>query len=146
MANDVLSVATDRLSNTELPATSSSRVNTDLSQPSQDKAKDTPVENVQAKQAAQKVKETQEALEARPFEALEQTITAINELVPITNTTLQFRVDEDAGKQIVTVFDAETDDVIRQIPSEEFLKVAKKIQQLADELGNATGLVFDSSV
>ena len=38
---------------------------------------------------------------------------------------LQFTVDEDSGLTVVKVFNKETDELIRQIPSEDFLKLAK---------------------
>jgi flagellar protein FlaG len=45
------------------------------------------------------------------------------------NASLRFRVDPEAGRVVVSVVDAETGDVLRQIPSEEALAIA---QSLAD--------------
>jgi flagellar protein FlaG len=39
--------------------------------------------------------------------------------------SLEFRVDADSGRTIVTVRDAQTGDVIRQIPGEEVLRLAQ---------------------
>lgn len=45
------------------------------------------------------------------------------------NASLRFRVDPEAGRVVVSVVDAETGDILRQIPSEEALAIA---QSLAD--------------
>lgn len=43
------------------------------------------------------------------------------------NRYLEFRVDEDSGRTIVTVKDRTTGDTIRQIPSEEVLRLAQNL-------------------
>jgi flagellar protein FlaG len=40
---------------------------------------------------------------------------------------IEFRVDADTGTQVITVRDANTGDVIRQMPSEEVLRVLKSL-------------------
>lgn len=45
---------------------------------------------------------------------------------------LKFRVDEDSGRNVVTVIDSKSGDTIRQIPTEELLDV---IARLADASG-----------
>ncbi len=41
------------------------------------------------------------------------------------NRDLRFRVDEASGRTVVTVLDGETKEVIRQVPSEELLRMAQ---------------------
>ncbi len=53
------------------------------------------------------------------------------------NRDLSFRVDESSGRTVVTVIDGETEEVIRQIPSEEVLR-------LAEALEGASALLFDA--
>ena len=43
------------------------------------------------------------------------------------NRDLEFSVDDSSGRTIVTVRDSSTDEVIRQIPSEEALRLANEI-------------------
>src|SRR5204862_7761729 len=43
--------------------------------------------------------------------------------------TLDIRVDNDTGRMVVTVRDASTGDVIRQIPSEEALQLARSLSR-----------------
>lgn len=56
---------------------------------------------------------------------------------------LQFRQDEDSGKTFFKVVNPVTREVIRQVPSEEVLAMARKLKEL-DLLGNkASGLLLD---
>lgn len=43
---------------------------------------------------------------------------------------LQFEVDEVSNRTIVRVVDAETGDVVRQIPAEEFVRMAKRLEEM----------------
>ena len=43
---------------------------------------------------------------------------------------LRFSIDQDIGRTIVKVVDASTDEVIRQIPSEEIVAIAKAMDKL----------------
>ena len=54
-------------------------------------------------------------------EALESAVKTISEAVQVRQRTLQFTVDEDSGRTIITVIDKETEEIIRQIPPEEVL-------------------------
>ncbi len=63
----------------------------------------------------------------------------ISEYLQNTNTQLAFSVDEASDRSVVTVTDAESGDVIRQIPSEEVLKFAARINELQSEFGSSTG-------
>lgn len=69
---------------------------------------------------------------AKPV-ALEQVQQAMEEvrnaIAPVAQDLL-FSIDEDTGKTIVKVVDASTDEVIRQIPSEEIISIAKALDKL----------------
>jgi flagellar protein FlaG len=54
-------------------------------------------------------------------------VSQINDHVQSLQRNLQFTVDDITGKDIVTVVDTDTEQVIRQIPSEEVLEVARRI-------------------
>lgn len=47
-----------------------------------------------------------------------------------SSSNLEFSVDEQLGRTIVRLVDATTQEVIRQIPSEEFLRAARSIDVL----------------
>ncbi len=50
--------------------------------------------------------------------------------------SLRFSVDDDSGRVVVKVMDKNTDEVIRQIPSEQMLAMMKHINDV-------DGLIFD---
>lgn len=60
---------------------------------------------------------------------VKQAVSRLNEFVQNLRRDLQFRVDEDVDRVVVTVVDSESGEVIRQIPSEEVLAVAKSLEQ-----------------
>jgi len=51
----------------------------------------------------------------------------LQEYLQSSRRDIEFRVDADTGTQIITVRDANTGDVIRQMPSEEVLRVLKSL-------------------
>jgi flagellar protein FlaG len=55
---------------------------------------------------------------------LERTVRKLNERLAAEQRNLSFRVDEGSGRTVITVVDATTQQVIRQIPSEEVLAVS----------------------
>jgi flagellar protein FlaG len=60
----------------------------------------------------------------------------LNDFVQKTRRELNFSVDEQTGRTVVKVIDHETKDVIRQIPAEEILDVARRVVEQNDEKGN----------
>ncbi|WP_447527353.1 flagellar protein FlaG [Vreelandella sp. TE19] len=61
-------------------------------------------------------------------EELEEPIARLNEA--LRDRGVEFEVSEEASRIIARVIDRETGDVIRQIPSEEVLEVAKRIEEM----------------
>jgi len=61
-------------------------------------------------------------------EKLHVAVSQINDYVQNLQRNLQFSVDEVTGKDVVTIIDSETEQVIRQIPSEEILEVARHLE------------------
>jgi flagellar protein FlaG len=61
------------------------------------------------------------------------------------NRTLSFSVIDELNRSLVVVSEADTDKVIRQFPSEEFISVAKHIASKAAELDEnmLVGILFD---
>ncbi|HND36576.1 MAG TPA: flagellar protein FlaG [Nitrosomonas sp.] len=63
---------------------------------------------------------------------------AVNQIQHFTETlapNLQFSIDEETGKTVVKIMDAQTQEVIRQFPSEEAISIARA-------LGKIEGLLF----
>lgn len=61
-------------------------------------------------------------------EDLQESLQKLNEAVQVyRKSNLQFTIDKDTSATVVKVIDSETDQVIRQIPSEDALRIAKAI-------------------
>lgn len=53
-----------------------------------------------------------------------------NKALQSSDSSLKFMVDKDSGSQVVQLVDRETQEVLRQIPSVEMLKIAKAIEKM----------------
>jgi flagellar protein FlaG len=60
---------------------------------------------------------------------VEQAVSQANQIVQSLNRDLHFMVDEDSGRTVIKVLDSETKEIIRQIPSEELLKIAATLTE-----------------
>lgn len=67
--------------------------------------------------------EQQELERQERAEALQQKVSELNDYMQNFNRSLQFTVDETSGDTVVKVIDSETDEVVRQIPSQELIDV-----------------------
>jgi flagellar protein FlaG len=65
---------------------------------------------------------------------LERTVEGLNESVQSHHRSLRFSVDEDSGRTVIRVVDPTTDEVIRQIPPEEVLDLARHLEDSAGAL------------
>lgn len=79
-------------------------------------------------------------------EQIESAVSQLSEFVQTNNKQLNFSVDEGSDKQVVKVIDTESGEVIRQIPTEEVLKLSERLQDLQIEVGTAVGLLFNKQV
>lgn len=67
-----------------------------------------------------------EVVDPKQFQAhVEAAVAQMNEFIQSTQRDLHFSYDRDAGETVVKVLDRETQEVIRQIPDETFLKLAR---------------------
>ncbi|MDT8372267.1 MAG: flagellar protein FlaG [Gammaproteobacteria bacterium] len=64
---------------------------------------------------------------------LQGAVSQINDYVQNLQRSLLFTVDEASGKDVVTVLDSETEEVIRQYPSDEILAIARRLAEQKDE-------------
>jgi len=76
-------------------------------------------------------------------EEVVQAVTQIADYVQSISRDLQFRVDEQIGTTVITVVDSETDEIIRQIPAEEAVSLARYIAEVRS--GENKGLLMNSS-
>ena len=68
--------------------------------------------------------------------SVDDAIEALQDFTKHFETHLNFSKDESTGHTIVRIVNSETDEVIRQIPSEEILRIASKMQDVI-------GVLFD---
>jgi flagellar protein FlaG len=61
---------------------------------------------------------------------VEQVVQEVRQVVEPVARNLQFSVDQGSGRTVVKVVDAATDEVIRQIPSEELLAISRALDKL----------------
>jgi len=65
----------------------------------------------------------------------------LNDFLRQSARSLQFRYDEVSGRTVITVVDAASGDVIRQIPSDELLAMAERMRAAGQ-----TGALIDLRV
>jgi flagellar protein FlaG len=63
-------------------------------------------------------------------EEVESAVKKVQNFVSAKAADIQFSIDEDIGVTVVKVIDRGTKEVIRQIPSEEMLEIAKALDKL----------------
>lgn len=67
---------------------------------------------------------------AKPtLDQVKQAVDQIQQIVRPLAQSLQFSIDEDTHNTVVKIVDTETNKVIRQIPSEEMLQMAKALDK-----------------
>ncbi len=100
----------------------------------------------ETKSAAEQPETKEEQGSVEKVEDLDEVVKNLNDQVQTVQRSLQFSVDEDTGKQIVTVRDANTNDVIRQLPSEEALELSKRMMEKEKSGNNANISSLFSSI
>ncbi len=58
---------------------------------------------------------------------IQKVVERMDEFVNSMNKNVSFRVDEETGRRVITIYEAQTGDVIRQIPEEEMLEVLRRL-------------------
>jgi len=71
------------------------------------------------------VEETK-AAEAKSVE-VKDAVSKLNDFAQKTQRDLNFQVDEDSGKTVIKVYDRHSETLVRQIPNEEALEMAKRL-------------------
>jgi len=71
--------------------------------------------------------ETQEVEMELSQEALEKVVSQLNAYIQNTQRDVDFSVDDATGRVVVRVIDSESEEVIRQIPSEEMLAISRHL-------------------
>lgn len=67
------------------------------------------------------------AEEAKDEKLVESVVSRISDFVQNFQRDLHFTVDKDSGRTVIKVIDSETEKLIRQIPAEETLRIARSL-------------------
>jgi flagellar protein FlaG len=83
-------------------------------------------------------------------------VAQVNDAIKIDGSQLQFQLDQDAGKMVLYLKDAQTGETLRQFPDKEALRISKQIgdyleglkshQNPKDAVGSLSGLITDTKV
>ncbi|MCK9623020.1 MAG: flagellar protein FlaG [Methylobacter sp.] len=94
-----------------------------------DAAQKTEVQSVSADIAvADKAKDAEESGD------LKQAVSQLNDFVQSMQRNLQFSIDKESGAMVVKVIDAKSEKIIRQMPSEETLRLARSLAEQSDDV------------
>jgi len=63
---------------------------------------------------------------------LDSQMASLNSQLQKLQNYLKFERDEDSNRMVIFIKDSETDEIIRQIPTEDFLNISKSITQYLD--------------
>jgi len=94
-----------------------------------------------AESAQAAAKDTGAALNAEELQALAD---QVQEQLQGKARNLLFSVDEDSGRTVVKVVDRQTQEVIKQFPSEEMIALSKALEEMRDAL-DISGLLDPSA-
>jgi flagellar protein FlaG len=109
--------------------------------PSRTAASNTPTQNARSEAAQPKKSETKQ-LENTPLTvddqsetsqsalSIEDALKRLSDFVSPTQSSLSFSVDDVSGRQVVTIVDSQSNEVIRQFPSKEAIAIARALDKL----------------
>lgn len=102
---------------------------------------DKPVTDTSVVRAAEtnRVGDVKEASAIIDAEQVRNAVSEIEKFLSTSRRNLEFTTDEDSGKIVVKVIASETGELIRQLPSEEALRIASS-------LSDVNSLLFDAKV
>ncbi|WP_016956745.1 flagellar protein FlaG [Catenovulum agarivorans] len=77
---------------------------------------------------------------------LDNAVAEVSEFINAQNRQLNFDYDDSSNRSVIKVTDSESGEIIRQIPSEEMLKLAQRISELRSDAGEAIGVLINREV
>ena len=75
-------------------------------------------------------------------EQLERAVSDLASAIQSVQRNLNFSIDEDSGRTVIKVIDSQSDEVIRQIPSEEVLALSQRLKEISS--AELSGLLVKS--
>lgn len=127
-ADATVKTSTD-LTNTQSATSVDAKESTKGASSLTDNVKAMSLENTLKQREEKQVAEEQEAKQQEQAEAIMQELNT-------QNLGLSFSINKDIDSTVISVLDKNTDDLVRQIPSEEFIRVSKAMKQMRENLGS----------
>jgi len=78
------------------------------------------------------------------IQEVKENLKKINDFIPVSSTGVSFEFNETDSNPIIKVIDKSNDEVIREIPSEEFREMAKALDEFAEKV-SSTGVLFNKT-
>ncbi|WP_406611090.1 flagellar protein FlaG [Agarivorans sp. JK6] len=98
----------------------------------------------------QKIKAEQEAeqkeRQTEDRTQVEDVVSSLNQLLEVQDRDVKFVVDERDGQFFTSVLNRSTDELIREIPTEEYRQLEERLRKFQDAIGQTTGLFVDQIV
>lgn len=79
-------------------------------------------------------------------EQIESVVAKLSDFVQAIQRDLSFIVDDNSGETVIIVKDTQTDEVVRQIPSEDLLQLAQNLRDLQEKLEGSKGNLLEVRV
>ena len=77
---------------------------------------------------------------------IETVVSKLSDFVQSVQRDLLFTVDDNTGDTVIIVKDSRTDEVVRQIPSEDLLQLAQNLRDLQEKLESSKGNLLEVRV
>ena len=77
---------------------------------------------------------------------IESVVAKLSDFVQAVQRDLSFTVDDNTGDTVIVVRDSKTDEVVRQIPSEDLLQLAQNLRDLQEKLESSKGNLLEVRV
>lgn len=98
------------------------------------------------------IAESQRVIAEKPnTAAVAEMLNKVNRQMELNNSSLRFKADESSGKMVVAIYDSTTEELIRQIPSEQALTTAQKLNEFMNrsksdpmDSTSSVGMLLDS--
>lgn len=91
-------------------------------------------------------KEEEKAKQEQEPEELEAAFEVVADFMNLYNRNVNFSQDEQSEKTIIKVFDTDSQELIKQFPSEDLIKLAQKINGLRQDIDLKSGIFLDEKV
>lgn len=94
----------------------------------------------------QELRQQQEEAARESAKELAASVEDLNQYNELRTRNLEFTINEDIDRTIVKVVDAESGELIRQIPAENAVKLARLLKEDEGQVDKALGLLIDSQI